>query len=134
MFFRLFYLRCKPEIVSKLKKNLYIFFRDIDKVLTFAEDCLKDKCDQPPELFAKLEQTYALLAFDNPEQSPFGKLMGLDQRNMLANEVNSSILESLKRNPTSKLELLFCSLVWDKIQLMNKGEALDGNFNNREVS
>lgn len=102
--------------------------------MSFAQDCLIDKCDQPPDLFTKLEQTYALLAFDNPEQSPFGKLMGLDQRNMLANEVNSSILESLKKNPTSKLELLFRSLVWDKIQLLSKGETLPPSFNNQDVS
>lgn len=83
----------------------------MDKVLSFAQQYLSDKCEQPPELFEKLEQTYALLAFENPEISPFGYLMSHHQRNMLANEVNSAILGAINKNPVSKLEHLFRIMV-----------------------
>ena len=71
-----------------------------------------DKYEQPPPLFTKLEQTYALLAFDNPENSPFGYLMGLSQRTMLAYEVSTAVLSSLERSPISKLEHLLRMMVW----------------------
>jgi hypothetical protein len=53
-----------------------MIFREVEQVLNFAQSNLTDICGQiPSELFTKLEQTYALLAFDNPENSPFGYLM-----------------------------------------------------------
>ncbi|KAI1719575.1 glucose-induced degradation protein 8 like protein [Ditylenchus destructor] len=108
----------RQQLIELIRK------KDIDKVLSFAQDHLVDKCEQPPELFTKLEQTYALLAFDNPENSPFGYLMSLNQRNMLANEVNSVILAFLNKNSTSKLEKLFKMIIWSQNQHMTKGEAL----------
>jgi len=97
--------------------------KDIEKVLIFAQENLMDKYDQPPDLFAKLEQTYALLAFDNPENSPFGYLLSIKQRNMLAHEVNSAILTTLERNPVSKLEHLLRTMVWNQHQHKTKGDG-----------
>ncbi|KAL7073354.1 hypothetical protein ACQ4LE_006946 [Meloidogyne hapla] len=98
--------------------------KEVDKVLTFAQSNLADKCSEiPQDLFAKLEQTYALLAFDNPETSPFGYLMSLNQRNMLAYEVNESILSALNKPSISRLEQLFRLMVWNQHQLKTKGDG-----------
>uniref|UniRef100_A0A915DGZ7 CTLH domain-containing protein n=1 Tax=Ditylenchus dipsaci TaxID=166011 RepID=A0A915DGZ7_9BILA len=115
---RLHFKLLRQQLIELIRK------KDIDKVLSFAQDYLLDKCEQPPELFTKLEQTYALLAFDNPESSPFGYLMSLNQRNMLANEVNEVALACLNKSPTSKLEKLFKLMVWSQNQNLTKGEAL----------
>jgi hypothetical protein len=82
-----------------------------------------DKYDQPPELFSKLEQTYALLAFDQPETSPFGYLLLDNQRTMLAGEVNSAILSNISRTPISKLEHLYRMMVWNQHQCKTKGDG-----------
>lgn len=66
-----------------------------------------------------------MLAFDDPENSPFGYLMSTNQRNMLANEVNANILGHLNKNPTSKLENLFRIMIWNHNQLITKGEAIN---------
>lgn len=66
-----------------------------------------------------------MLAFDDPENSPFGYLMGTNQRNMLANEVNANILGHLSKNPTSKLENLFRIMIWNHNQNITKGEAIN---------
>jgi hypothetical protein len=51
--------------------------REVEQLLTFAQSNLANKnmAEIPKELFSKLEQTYALLAFDEPENSPFGYLL-----------------------------------------------------------
>lgn len=98
--------------------------KEVEKVLSFAQTNLADKCANiPPELFTKLEQTYALLAFDNPENSPFGNLMSLNQRNMLAYEVNEAILAALHKPLISRLEQLFRFMVWNQHQLKTKGDG-----------
>nr|CAD2147948.1 unnamed protein product [Meloidogyne enterolobii] len=98
--------------------------KEVDKVLSFAQSNLADKCsDIPQELFAKLEQTYALLAFDNPETSPFGYLMSLNQRNMLAYEVNEAILSTLNKPSISRLEKLFRVMVWNHHQQKTKDDG-----------
>ena len=77
-----------------------------------------------PELLQKLEQTYGLLVFEKPEESPFGYLMDMNQRNILAAEVNSLICGNNGRNATSKLEQLFRLIVWNKQQVQSRGEAV----------
>lgn len=50
--------------------------------------------------------------------------MSLNQRNMLANEVNSAILAALNKNPVSKLEQLLRFMVWNQHQYLTKGESI----------
>uniref|UniRef100_A0A914EI91 CTLH domain-containing protein n=1 Tax=Acrobeloides nanus TaxID=290746 RepID=A0A914EI91_9BILA len=98
--------------------------KEIEKALQFAQDHLSNMSEMPPELLAKLEQTYGLLAFEHPESSPFGHLMDLNQRHMLATEVNSAILAVFNKNPTSKLENLIRLMVWNQHQILTRGEVL----------
>jgi|EndMetStandDraft_8_1072994.scaffolds.fasta_scaffold787228_1 hypothetical protein len=86
-------------------------FRDVVQALQFAQDNLVDKCEQNKEELEKLEQTYALLAFDRPEDSPFGKLMHSSQRLILSSAINEAIFNEMGIPPSSRLhQLMVCNL------------------------
>jgi len=120
-------LRDRPKVhFQLLRQQLVELIREkkVEEALQFAQQHLVHIADQPPELLQKLEQTYGLLVFDKPEESPFGYLMDMNQRNILAAEVNSLICGIDDRNPTSKLEQLFRLIIWNKQQLESKGQAV----------
>uniref|UniRef100_A0A915IF42 CTLH domain-containing protein n=1 Tax=Romanomermis culicivorax TaxID=13658 RepID=A0A915IF42_ROMCU len=52
----------------------------IEQALIFAQENLAEKGEQNQNLLNELEQTMALLAFEQPEKSPFGQLMHFSQR------------------------------------------------------
>ncbi|KAI6207310.1 LisH [Aphelenchoides fujianensis] len=66
--------------------------------------------------FSETHLTYALLAFTNPEASPFGYLMHSNQRMCLASQINAAILEEFESVPFSRLELLKRQMVWNCVQ------------------
>lgn len=55
----------------------------MEESLKFAEEYLVEKCEEHPEMQEKLEKTFALLAFEKPENSPFASLMELSHRQMV---------------------------------------------------
>lgn len=61
----------------------------------------------------------ALLAFENPIESPFSDLLQSVQRQRLASEVNSAILEFENSEPTAKLNILIRMLLWSQ-ELLDK--------------
>uniref|UniRef100_A0A0N4ZEG7 Glucose-induced degradation protein 8 homolog n=1 Tax=Parastrongyloides trichosuri TaxID=131310 RepID=A0A0N4ZEG7_PARTI len=82
-----------------------------------------------------MEETFALLAFDNPETSPFGHLMDPKKLQSLAYEVNAAILrlKNLDEKPTMenivKLVVFFAAQMDDKPlveapEMMNKADSL----------
>uniref|UniRef100_A0AC35G0C3 Uncharacterized protein n=1 Tax=Panagrolaimus sp. PS1159 TaxID=55785 RepID=A0AC35G0C3_9BILA len=120
-------LKENPKIHFQLLRQQLVELirnKNVEEALEFAQKHLVHMADQPPELLQKLEQTYGLLVFEKPESSPFGHLMEMNQRNILAAEVNSLICGSNGRNPTSKLEQLFRLIVWNKQQVASRGEAV----------
>jgi hypothetical protein len=62
----------------------------------------------------------ALLAFENPTDSPFGDLLQLVQRQRLASEVNSAILEFENFESNAKLNVLIKMLLWGQDLLDKK--------------
>jgi glucose-induced degradation protein 8 len=56
----------------------------------------------------------ALLAFENPNDSPFADLLLLTQRQKLASEVNSAILEFENMESNAKLNILIRMLLWSQ--------------------
>lgn len=56
----------------------------------------------------------ALLAFDDPFDSPFSDLLQPLQRHRLASEANSAILESQNMESSSKLNVLIKMLLWSQ--------------------
>uniref|UniRef100_A0A8B9Y5Y7 GID complex subunit 8 homolog n=1 Tax=Bos mutus grunniens TaxID=30521 RepID=A0A8B9Y5Y7_BOSMU len=64
--------------------------------------------------------TLALLAFDNPEDSPFGDLLNMMQRQKVWSEVNQAVLDYENRESTPKLAKLLKLLLWAQNELDQK--------------
>lgn len=54
--------------------------KDVAAALDFAQTHLAEKSEDCADIRSQLEQTLALLAFEDPESSPFGELMHISQR------------------------------------------------------
>ena len=49
--------------------------RKVEAALTFAQTHLAERGEENETMLGELEKSLALLAFDNPEASPFGELL-----------------------------------------------------------
>ncbi|XP_064634687.1 glucose-induced degradation protein 8 homolog isoform X2 [Lineus longissimus] len=94
--------------------------RNIEDALDFAQTHLAERGEENPEILSELERTLALLAFENPEQSPFGELLHPSQRQKVASELNAAILEMENRESTPKLANLLKLLLWSQDELDKK--------------
>ena len=54
--------------------------KDIEGALHYAQSHLSERVEENPDVLSELEKTLALLAFENPENSPFGELLHISQR------------------------------------------------------
>lgn len=54
--------------------------RETEAALEFAQTQLAEQGEESRECLTEMERTLALLAFDNPEDSPFGDLLNMMQR------------------------------------------------------
>ena len=54
--------------------------KNIESALDYAQTHLAERGEENPEILTELERTLALLAFENPESSPFGELLHPSQR------------------------------------------------------
>ena len=54
--------------------------RETEAALEFAQTQLAEQGEESRECLTEMERTLALLAFDNPEESPFGDLLHMMQR------------------------------------------------------
>lgn len=54
--------------------------RETEAALEFAQSQLAEQGEESRECLTEMERTLALLAFDNPEESPFGDLLNMMQR------------------------------------------------------
>ena len=57
-----------------------IRLRETEAALEFAQSQLAEQGEESRECLTEMERTLALLAFDNPEESPFGDLLHMMQR------------------------------------------------------
>ncbi|XP_064602450.1 glucose-induced degradation protein 8 homolog [Liolophura sinensis] len=116
-----------PEL---LDNDRYLFFhlqqqhlielireRNIEGALEFAQTHLAERGEENPEILNELERTLALLAFEEPESSPFGELLHPSQRQKVASEVNAAILDE---EATPKLANLLKLLLWSQDELDKK--------------
>ncbi|XP_025086615.1 glucose-induced degradation protein 8 homolog isoform X2 [Pomacea canaliculata] len=113
-----------PEL---LDNDRYLFFRlqqqklielirdkDIEGALEYAQNYLSERGEENPDVLNELEKTLALLAFENPENSPFGELLHPSQRQKVASELNAAILEL---DATPRLASLLKLLLWGQVEL-----------------
>lgn len=127
------------ELVNNLHPELldcdrYLFFhlqqqhlielireRNIEEALKYAQEQLAERGEENKEVLSELERTLALLAFDEPERSPFGDLLHPSHRQKIASEVNASILEMENRESTTpKLAIMLKLMLWSQEELEKK--------------
>jgi hypothetical protein len=94
---------------------------DVEKVLEFAQTELSARGEENPAFLEELEQTLALLAFDDPTTSPYADLLESSQRLKLVSELNSALLASQDQETTSRLSVLMKLVLWTQEQLQKKG-------------
>ncbi|XP_053481055.1 glucose-induced degradation protein 8-A homolog isoform X1 [Ictalurus furcatus] len=119
-----------PEL---LDTNRYLYFhlqqqhlielirlRETEAALEFAQSQLAEQGEESRECLTEMERTLALLAFDNPEESPFGDLLNMMQRQKVWSEVNQAVLDYENRESTPKLAKLLKLLLWAQNELDQK--------------
>ncbi|TNN40690.1 Glucose-induced degradation protein 8 [Liparis tanakae] len=98
-----------PEL---LDTNRYLYFH--------LQSQLAEQGEESRECLTEMERTLALLAFDNPEDSPFGDLLNMLQRQKIWSEVNQCVLDYENRESTPKLAKLLKLLLWAQNELDQK--------------
>jgi len=92
----------------------------IEEVLTYVHDHLR--VDELKDL-GEMERTLALLAYENPDKSPYARLLEISNRLKLASEINDIILQetSGQIEPTKpRLVTLMKLLFWTQNELEKK--------------
>lgn len=113
-----------PELLDKYR---YLYFRlqqqklielirekDVEGALSYAQQHLVERVEENPDVLTELEKTLALLAFENPENSPFGELLHISQRQKVASELNAAVLDV---EATPELAGLLKMLLWSQDEL-----------------
>ncbi|XP_068705037.1 glucose-induced degradation protein 8 homolog [Montipora capricornis] len=116
-------LDCKPHLYFHLQQQRLIELirdKEIESAVDFAQNQLAEQGNEFPEFLEELERTMALLAFDNPQDSPFGELLCPSQRQKVASELNAAILEAENRETSPKLSNLLKLLLWAQTELDTK--------------
>lgn len=93
----------------------------IEEALQFAQDRLSEAGESDDNILCELERTLALLAFDEPDKSPFSDLLHPTHRQKIASELNAAILMMEHREFTSpQLNNLLKMIFWAQDELDKK--------------
>lgn len=105
-----------------MQQNLIEMIRrgEMEKSLEYAQENLSNDNTLTDSQLDRLEKTFALLAFEKPAESPFGKLLDQSQRQMVSTEVNGAVLRALNRPAAPRLEALLRMIVWAQKQLVTE--------------
>ncbi|KAL3250422.1 hypothetical protein MRX96_055493 [Rhipicephalus microplus] len=87
-----------------------------EEALAYAQDHLSECGEENPQVISELERTLALLAFEEPQSSPFGDLLHPSQRQKVASEVNAALLED-QSTTRPQLSVMLRLLLWAQEQL-----------------
>ena len=88
--------------------------RRLEDALQFAQNHLCEYGENDEKIQEELERTMALLAFENPNDSPFKELLQSTQRQKVAHAVNSAILDFENLDSNAKLNILIKMLLWSQ--------------------
>ncbi|XP_033106414.1 glucose-induced degradation protein 8 homolog [Anneissia japonica] len=94
--------------------------RSLESALDYAQVHLAERGEENKDILPELERTLALLAFEDPENSPFRDLLHLSQRQKVASELNAAILEIENKESSPQLAKLLKLLLWSQEQLDSK--------------
>ena len=86
----------------------------LEEALQFAQRHLCEYGENCAPIQEELERTMALLAFDNPSESPFRDLLAPLQRQRLSAQVNAAILAFENTESSAKLAVLIRMLLWSQ--------------------
>ncbi|CAJ0950006.1 unnamed protein product, partial [Mesorhabditis belari] len=103
-----------------MQQNLIEMIRngETEKALEYAQTHIAGKDNNIAEnQLDQLEKTFALLAFENPQASPFGSLLDQTHRQQVSNTVNAAVLGALNKPSRPKIEVLFKMLVFAQQQM-----------------
>ncbi|XP_060526091.1 glucose-induced degradation protein 8 homolog [Cylas formicarius] len=93
----------------------------IEEALAFAQNHLSEAGEEDPSVLQELERTIALLAFEDPINSPFGDLLAPSHRQKVASEVNAAILKmEHQENTAPKISTLLKLILWAQEKLNAK--------------
>lgn len=117
-------LQNDPMLLFKMQQqHLIELIREkrVEEVLSFAQKELANRVEGNSDVLTELERTLALLAFDNPANSPFGDLLHVSHRQKVASDVNAAILEQDGAESTvSSLVVALHMLLWAQEELDKK--------------
>ncbi|BET03498.1 RanBPM_CRA [Nesidiocoris tenuis] len=92
-----------------------------EEALDFAQTQLSEAGESEPTILIQLEKALALLAFEEPSQSPFSHLLNMKQRHKVASEVNTAILKTEFHSSTEpKMYALVKLIMWAQDELTKK--------------
>uniref|UniRef100_A0A1B6DIW7 CTLH domain-containing protein n=2 Tax=Clastoptera arizonana TaxID=38151 RepID=A0A1B6DIW7_9HEMI len=93
----------------------------VEEALQFAQDQLSEVGESDPAVLTELERTMALLAFEEPNISPFSDLLNQTHRQKVASELNAAILNIEHQEPTTpRLYNLMKLILWAQNELKRK--------------
>lgn len=110
----LYFRLLQQHMIELIREN------KVEEALDFAQTHLAEKGLENSEMLPEIECTLALLAFPNPELSPFGELLEIDHRKKVASEVNSALLSVSGQEPRPKLISLVQLVRWAQEELDGK--------------
>lgn len=112
-----------PKLYFHLQQQKLIEFIKQNKIMEaieFAQEELAPRGEENTEFLDDLEQTMALLAFDDNDKSPVKGLLEHSQRQKTASELNAAILTSQCQDRDPRLLSLLKLLTWAQNQLNEK--------------
>ncbi|CAL4126369.1 unnamed protein product, partial [Meganyctiphanes norvegica] len=93
----------------------------VEEAVVYAQDHLAERGQRDPSILNELERTLALLAFDQPDASPYGDLLHPSHRQKVASELNAAILRAQNQEETTPLLAEFLKLLlWAQDELNKK--------------
>ncbi|XP_075527625.1 uncharacterized protein LOC142559834 [Dermacentor variabilis] len=87
-----------------------------EEAFCYPQDHLSDCGEEIPQVLSELERTLALLAFEEPQSSPFRDLLHPSQRQKVASEVNATLLED-QNAMRPQMYVMLRLLLWAQGQL-----------------
>lgn len=113
-------LDTRPHLLFHLQQQRLIELircKNIDGAVEFAQNQMAEQGKENPAFLEELERTMALLAFDNAENSPFGELLDLSQRQKVASELNAALLAEENQPASPRLAKIMKLLEWSQSEL-----------------
>ena len=93
----------------------------VEDALTFATEKLAERGAESGFVLEEIERTLALLAFEDPEKSPYGDLLSYSHRQKVASELNAAILKAEHSDNTQPMLAIGLKMVlWAQDELDKK--------------